>query len=138
MKKNGLFIPGTLAAALVCGFVLAGCPNDCPNNTDTDPAPTPEAYSIVGTWHLRQSNSGEIVFTNYGVVRGTGWYYYTYCLYTLSGTTLHLSPGNNNTTNYSGTAVFSNAGNTLTISGFDDSGTTYGYEGSAPSKGPPI
>ncbi|GAB6391646.1 MAG: hypothetical protein MdMp014T_1019 [Treponematales bacterium] len=25
MRKSGLFILGTLAAALVCGFVLAGC-----------------------------------------------------------------------------------------------------------------
>jgi len=29
MRKSGLFILGTLAAALVCGFVLAGCPDEC-------------------------------------------------------------------------------------------------------------
>ncbi|GAB6392382.1 MAG: hypothetical protein MdMp014T_1755 [Treponematales bacterium] len=114
MKKSGLFILGILASALVCGFVLAGCPND----TGTDPAS--EAYSIVGTWRLWQSKTTEIVFTNYGIYKATIGSIPWSDIYTYSGTTLNLSwyDAYGITHTYSGTAVFSNNGNTLTISGF--------------------
>ena len=107
----------TLVLLLTLAFVFNGCDTDDNGNN-----PDKENVSIIGKWQMYGSTQYGLEFTNYGIVIWKHLPYMNSNLnYTYSGTTLTVSDIN-------GTGIFSDAGNTLKISGFTDP-SSFGTEG---------
>jgi hypothetical protein len=97
-------------------FVLNGCHSDEDNSNS-------QKASILGSWQMYSNTTYGLDFTNFGIVK---WKHKPHVDseldYVQSGNTLIVSEK-------AGIVIFSNSGNTITVSGFSDPNTS-GAEGS--------